>query len=170
VLAPPRLVRRYPLQYHDYANGATFGDGAAWFGLGSPDDAVLRVDAATGRAHRIAVGTWPTKPAFGFDSVWVPMFMDDTVWRLDPGTGTPQAIVHVGHRPWAVAVGKNAVWVTDHCGGTVKRIDPASNAVVQTIHTGYHPQWLTSAQGSIWVGVAGKEEPGPMSCGAQATA
>jgi DNA-binding beta-propeller fold protein YncE len=170
VLAPARLVHRYPLHYGDFALGAAFGDGAAWFGLGHWADAVLRIDAATGKARRIQVGTWPTKPAYGFDSVWVPMFRDDTVWRLDPGTGKPQAIVHVGHRPWAVAVGRNAVWVTDHCDGTVKQIDPASNAVVQTIHTGYHPQWLTAAQGSIWVGVTGKEDPGPMSCGSQSTA
>jgi YVTN family beta-propeller protein len=161
----PRLVRRYPLAYDDYTLGAAFGDGAAPFGLGHPDDAVLRIDAASGIARRIPVGTWPTKPAFGFDSVWVPMSLDDTIWRLDPRTGRPQAIVKVGHRPWSAAVSRDAVWVTDHCDGTIKRIDPATNTVVRTIHTGYHPQWLTATGGFVWVGLTGKEYRSPMSCG-----
>jgi len=170
VLATARRVRTYPLQYEDYTLGAAFGDGAAWFGLGHPNDSVLRIDAATGRAVRIPVGTWPTKPAFGFGSIWVPMFLDDTVWRLDPETGKPQAIVKVGHRPWSVAVGRGAVWVTDHCDGTLDRIDPATNAVDQRIHTGYHPQWLAAAGDFVWVGIAGKEYRGPMSCGRLSTA
>jgi hypothetical protein len=93
------------------------------------------------------------------------MFMDDTVWRLDPGTGKPLAIVKVGHRPWSVAVGDGAVRVADHCDGTVKRIDPASNRIVPTIHTGFHPQWLAAAGGDVWVGLTGTEFRGPMSCG-----
>lgn len=169
VLAPAELVHRYPLKYGDYMNGAAFGDGAAWFSLGHWSDAVLRIDAATGRAHRISVGRWPMKPAVGFGSVWVPMFLDDTLWRLDPGTGKPQAIVKVGHRPWSVAVGGGTVWVTDHCDGTVKRIDPASNRVVQTIRTGYHPQWLAAADGAVWVGLAGAEFKGLLSCGSMST-
>jgi DNA-binding beta-propeller fold protein YncE len=167
VLAPAQLVHRYPLQYENYPLGAAFGGGAAWFGLGSWADAVLRIDAATGKARRISVGTWPTKPAYGFGSVWVPMFLDDTVWRLDAGSGKPQAIVKVGHRPWSVAVGDGAVWVTDHCDGTVKRIDPASNRLVQTIHTGFHPQWLAAAGGDVWVGLTGKEYLGRMACGSR---
>jgi streptogramin lyase len=170
LLAPARVVHRYSLQSDDYTLGAAFGDGAAWFGLGHPADAVLRIYAATGRAQRIPVGTWPTKPAVAFGSVWVPMFFDDTVWRLDPGTGRPLAIVKVGHRPWSVAVGREAVWVSDHCDGTVDRIDPTSNTVVRRIHVGFHPQWLAAAGGFVWVGIAGKQYPGPMSCGRFSTA
>jgi DNA-binding SARP family transcriptional activator len=168
--ARPRLVRTYPLEPLDWTLGAAFGAGYAWFGLGDPANAVLRIDAETGRARRIPVGEWPTQPAYGFDSVWVPMFWDNTVWRLNPVTGTPEAIVQVGRRPWSIAVTRRGVWVTDHCDGTVKRIDPARNSVVETLHLGQHPQWIAGAGGSLWVGVTGKEYKSPMACGAQSTA
>jgi streptogramin lyase len=168
--ARPRLVRTYPLESIDWTLGVAFGAGYAWFGLGDPANAVLRIDAETGQALRIPVGGWPTQPAYGFDSVWVPMFWDNTVWRLDPVTGTPQAIVQVGRRPWSLAVTRRGVWVTDHCDGTVKRIDPAHNSVAGTLHLGQHPQWIAGAGSSLWVGVTGKEYTNPMACGAQSTA
>jgi DNA-binding SARP family transcriptional activator len=166
----PRRVRTYPLESIDWTLGAAFGAGYAWFGLGDPANAVLRIDAETGQALRIPVGEWPTQPAYGFDSVWVPMFWDNTVWRLDPVTGTPQAIVQVGRRPWSLVVTRRGVWVTDHCDGTVKRIDPARNSVAETLHLGQHPQWIAGVGGSLWVGVTGKEYRNPMACGAQSTA
>ena len=162
--ATPLLVHRYELAPTDWTLGASFGGGAAWFGLGDPADAVLRIDARTGQATRFPVGRWPTKPTFGFGSVWVPMFRDDTVWRLDPWTGRPRAIVKVGHRPWSVAMGRDAVWVSDHCDGTVEEIDPATNRVVRTIHTGHHPQWLTAAGGFVWVGLTGNLGNNVMGC------
>jgi DNA-binding beta-propeller fold protein YncE len=168
--AHPRLVHSYPLDDNDWPLGAAFGAGAAWFGLGDPSNAMLRIDAETGSAQRISVGDWPTQPAFGFGSVWVPMFRDNTVWRLDPATGGPQAIVPVGRRPWSLAVNRTGIWVTDHCDGTVKRIDPSTNTVVQTLHIGQHPQWIAAADGFVWIGVTGKEYRSPMSCGALSTA
>jgi DNA-binding SARP family transcriptional activator len=157
---PPRLARRYPLQWSDWPVGAAFGAGAAWFPLGDPANAVLRIDAITGMATRIPVGKWPTQPAVGFGSIWVPMFADDTVWRLNPSTGMPQAIIKVGRGPWDVAAGHGSLWVADHCDGTVKRIDPSTDTVVHTVPTGFHPQWLAAAGGSVWVGLAATAQSG----------
>ena len=153
--AAPRRVRTYPLGPQDWTIGAAYGAGAAWFALGEPADAILKIDDSDGTATRIPVGKWPTTPAVGFGSVWVPMFSDDTVWRLDPSTGLPRAIVRVGRGPYDVAVGRRSVWVSDHCDGTVERIDPSTDSVVQTVHTGFHPQWLAAADKSVWVGLAG---------------
>jgi SARP family transcriptional regulator, regulator of embCAB operon len=165
----PKLARRYPLGPFDWPVGAAFGARAAWFPLGEPADAVLRIDATTGVSKRIPVGKWPTQPAFGFGSVWVPMFADDTVWRLNPLTGTPEAIIKVGRGPFDVAVGGSSMWVTDHCDGTVERIDPSTDKIVASVHTGFHPQWLAAAGGSVWVGIAAAGEAG-WPCGADHSA
>ena len=149
-----RAQRRYP-----FASGSiqapfqvTYGLGAAWVPLGF-GNAVLRIDGASGVTEEIRVGSTPTDPAVGFDSVWVPMFGDDTVWRIDPLSATASSIVNVGHGPFGVAVGAGSVWVANNCGGTVSRIDPASNEVVATIDTEYFPRSLDVGHGYVWVGV-----------------
>ena len=118
---------------------------------------MLRIDAQSGLARRIPVGNLPQGPAVGFGSVWVVMFEDDKVWRLDPLTGKPQAIIPVGKGPWSVAAGSGSVWVTNECDGTVSRIDPDTNTVIEMIETGYEPPWLAAGGGSVWVGVTGNE-------------
>ena len=126
--------------YSDYGNSVTFGYGAAWIALGAPADALLRVDARSGRARRIPVGRFPDAVAVGFGSVWVVEKEDDTVRRIDPVTGRTRRVIAVGHLPFDVAVDQGSVWVTSQCAGTVSRIDPATNRVVGTIELGYHPQ------------------------------
>jgi YVTN family beta-propeller protein len=150
-----RLERRYPLRPHDWALGVAFGYGAAWVGLGSPANDLLRIDAQSGRAKRIPVGNLPNGPAVGFGSVWEAMWYDNKVWRIDPVTGRAREIVKVGDSPLSVAVGAGSVWVTNHCDGTVSRIDPDTDTVVATIKTGYHPQWLAVGNGFVWVGISG---------------
>jgi streptogramin lyase len=149
-----RRQRRYRLGPFDFPEtGVTFGYGAAWIVLGAPADALLRVDARSGRARRIPVGRFPDAVAVGFGSVWVAQKEDDTVRRIDPVTGRTRRVVAVGHRPFEVAVDQGSVWVTSECDGTVLRIDPATNRVVGTIELGYHPQWLAVGGGFAWVGV-----------------
>jgi YVTN family beta-propeller protein len=143
----------YPLELSDFGRGIAFGYGAAWVALGSPANALLRIELQSGRAERIRVGNYPGGPAIGFGSVWAVMFDDDAVWRIDPVTGRARRIVPVGDGPWSVAVGSGSVWVTNECDGTVSRIDPNTNAVVETIETGYQPRWLAVGGGSVWVGV-----------------
>ena len=149
-----RIQRRYP-----FASGSvqapfelTYGLDAAWVSLGLAN-ALLRIDGASGETQEIRVGTTPGDPAVGFDSVWMPMFGDDNVWRIDPLSATASSTVNVGHGPFAVAVGVGSVWVSNNCDGTVSRIDPASNEVVATIDTEYFPRWLDVGHGYVWVGV-----------------
>jgi len=152
-LNPLRREQTHRLQSDDFGRGIAFGYGAAWVALGSPAQALLRVDAVTGAATRIPVGNFPGGPAIGFGSVWAVMADDDNVWRIDPDTGRAQEIVPVGDAPWSVAVGSGSVWVTNACDGTVSRIDPDTNTVVATIETGYAPRWLAVGDGFVWVGV-----------------
>jgi YVTN family beta-propeller protein len=157
-LHPLRREQTFPLKLSDFGRGIAFGYGAAWIALGSPAEALLRIDAQSGRATRIKVGNYPGGPAVGFGSVWAVMLDDDTVWRLDPVTGRPQQIVPVGNGPWSVAVGSDSVWVTNECDGTVSRVDPDTNTVVETIETGYQPRWLAVGGGFVWVGVTGVKD------------
>jgi YVTN family beta-propeller protein len=119
----------------------------------APADALLRIDARTGRARRIPVGRFSVGVAVGFGSVWVTERGDDTVRRIDPVTGRTRRVIAVGHVPAGVAVGLGSVWVTSQCAGTVSRIDPTSNQVVGTIELGYHPFDLAVGGDFAWVGV-----------------
>jgi YVTN family beta-propeller protein len=152
-LHPLGRQRTYRLGFYDYGNDATFGYGAAWIALGAPANAVLRIDARSGRARRIPVGSFTVGIAAGFGSVWVVEREDDTVRRIDPVTGRTQRVIAVGNQPSDVAVAQGSVWVTNHCDGTVSRIDPASNRAVGTIELGYHPGGLAVGDGFAWVGV-----------------
>jgi len=152
-LHPLGLQRTYRLGLDDYGNSVAFGYGAAWIALGAPANALLRVDARTGRTRRIPVGRFTDAVAVGFGSVWVAEKEDDTVRRIDPVTGRTRRVITVGHLPAEVAVGQGSVWVASECAGTVSRIDPATNRVVRTIELGYHPFNLAVGGGLAWVGV-----------------
>jgi YVTN family beta-propeller protein len=152
-LHPLGLQRTYRLGLLDFGNDITFGYGAAWIALGAPADALLRIDARTGRARRIPVGRFPVGVAVGFGAVWVVQRDDDTVRRIDPATGRTRRVIAVGHLPANVTVDQESVLVTNQCAGTVSRIDPATNRVVGTIELGYHPQWLAVDGDFAWVGV-----------------
>jgi YVTN family beta-propeller protein len=152
-LHPLGRQRTYRLGLYDYGNSVAFGYGGAWIALGAPANAVLRIDARTGRARRIPVGRFSVGVAVGFGSVWVAEREDDTVRRIDPVTGRTRRVIAVGHVPAEVAVGQGSVWVANQCSGTVSRIDPATNRVVRTIELGHHPFNLAVGGGSAWVGV-----------------
>jgi YVTN family beta-propeller protein len=152
-LHPLGRRRTYRLGLEDYGNSVAFGYGAAWIALGAPANAVLRIDARSGRTRRIPVGRFSVGVAVGFGSVWVAEREDDTVRRIDPVTGRTRRVIAVGHVPAEVAVGQGSVWVANQCTGTVSRIDPTTNRVVRTIKLGYHPFVLKVGGGFAWVGV-----------------
>jgi YVTN family beta-propeller protein len=91
--------------------------------------------------------------AVGERAVWVALWETDDVWRIDPDTRKPTAIIHVGHGPRGITVGASSVWVANSLAGTVSRIDPSTDRVVQTIHVGNNPQVLTVARNRVWVTV-----------------
>jgi YVTN family beta-propeller protein len=152
-LHPLGRQRTYRLGLDDYGASVAFGYGAAWIALGAPANAVLRIDARTGRTRRIPVGRFSVGVAVGFGSVWVAEREDDTVRRIDPVTGRTRRVIPVGHVPAGVAVDHGSVLVASQCAGTLSRIDPATNRVVRTIELGYHPFNLAVGGGFAWVGV-----------------
>jgi YVTN family beta-propeller protein len=164
-LRPLRRERTYALKGREHALDIAFGYGSAWVSLGSPADALLRIDTRTGVARRIPVGSFPIGSTAGFASLWVAMRGDDEVWRLDPVTGRPQAVIATGDGAMDVAVGRGSIWVTNQCDGTISRIDPDTNEVTDKIDLGYHPQWLAADNDFVWVGVAGSDRFIPVYAG-----
>ena len=125
---------------------------------------MTRIDPADGSMEHFETGHLAGAVMAGFGSVWVTSNHDDSVWRLNAVTGSPQAIVRVGDLPWDVVAGAGAVWVTSHgpegeAAGTLTRIDPETGQVVTTIDLGYYPNSLAAGPGGIWVAVAGQDLP-----------
>ena len=119
--------------------------------LGAVADGVVRIDARSGRVTRqVELGTGPGQTAAGAGAIWTSNTLDDTVSRIDPGTGNVETIP-VGLRPAGLAVDANAVWVADGEADTLARIDPAAAKVIQSIHVGNAPAGVAIGAGSVWV-------------------
>ncbi len=86
--------------------------------------------------------------AAGLGSVWV---TDErqTLYRLDPAGGRPQAI-HMQGGAFGVTEGFGSVWVTNDTSNTVTRLDPNGH-VVDRIATGRVPHGIAAGSDSIWV-------------------
>ena len=97
------------------------------------------------------VGPSPGEVAAGGESLWVTSTDDQTVSRLDPGTGDVRQTISVGSGASGVAADDRGVWVANSFAGTVSRIDPRANAVVQTIPVGGGPVAITLGPRGVWV-------------------
>jgi class 3 adenylate cyclase/streptogramin lyase len=91
--------------------------------------------------------------AVGPEAVWMDSNATNEVWRIDPVTRSPAAIIHVDGGLSGIAVGAGGVWIA-RLVGSVSRIDPRTNRVVTTIHVGDSPQELTIVGDRIWVTVS----------------
>jgi class 3 adenylate cyclase/DNA-binding beta-propeller fold protein YncE len=117
-LSTLRLQRPYAFDFFEAPLAITYGEGAAWT-VQSFANALLRIDGGSGETSVIPVGSSPGGLAVGFESVWVVMVSDNTVWRIDPLAMKAAAIVKVGDGPFGVAIGAGAVWVSINCDATV---------------------------------------------------
>ena len=85
--------------------------------------------------QRIPVGTNPTGVAAGAGAVWVANSGEQTISRIDPGSGRATTIdVHA--EPTELAVGAGAVWMTSSSNRIVSQLDPRSGRVVDVIDGG----------------------------------
>ena len=127
-------------------------DGDALWVVNRDDQALVRLDARTGRKlDRIPVGASPRAVAVGPGAVWVADDVRNAVFRIDPARRSVVKQINVGNGPVSLAVGKGSVWVADNLSGTVDRIDPARNTVVETIPVGDGPRGLAVVPDGVWV-------------------
>ncbi len=152
-----------PLRVPANAEAIAVGDGALWVASVAPgdlaaphDDAVTRIDLATGRTvATITVRRAPLDVAAIPGAVWVTNSGGggDGVARIDPETnrvaGRP---VTTGASPQSLAVGGGSLWVANHDARTVTRIDRASGKVVADIPVPSEPHRVAFGAGAAWVG------------------
>jgi DNA-binding beta-propeller fold protein YncE len=152
-----------PLRVPAHAEAITVGDGALWAASVAPgdlaaphDDAVTRVDLATGRrVATITVRRAPLDVVATPGAVWVTNSGGggDSVARIDPETnrlaGRP---VRTGASPQSLAVGGGSLWVGNHDARTVTRVDQASGKVVADIPVPSEPHRVAYGAGAVWVG------------------
>ena len=91
--AKARVVRR--IAVGAYPTGLLYRDGSLWVGFGREATEVARVDAASGRVARVAVGVKaPSHFLATASAIWV-VNDGDTIVRLDPKTGAVLGTTHV---------------------------------------------------------------------------
>jgi YVTN family beta-propeller protein len=102
--------------------------------------------------------------AVGAGAIWVAMYYDNIVERIDT-SGQVVARIKVGLQPQWTHVAFNSVWVSNHHGRSVSRIDPNTNTVIATIPAGdphtfrSGPQDITSDGRYVYVGASNGDSP-----------
>ena len=144
----------------------TIGIGAPAIDLAVGTDAVWVVNGSDGTVSRIdpsadaVVATIDLRGSS--ELVWNPTYAvdadDDSVWvaagphqvfRIDPTTNEPSAIIDVGRVPVGVAVGEEAVWVVTTAERAL-RIEPRTNTATAEVPIEY-PVAMTAGEGAVWV-------------------
>ena len=133
--------------------------GAACGGSGSArsaeDSATPTPSASTGGlpayvVARIDVGRQPCAVEGGFGSVWVSVYGNNELVRIDPATRRVIGRFKTGVSPCGIAVGGGSVWVENYGGDSVTRVDPASGRT-KTVAVGIQPYDVTYVAGAAWV-------------------
>jgi len=128
------------------------GEGAVWV-ANQTRAGVSRLDPATGHVvgEPIRVGAGPAAIAVGGGAVYVACG-DDSVWRIDPASGTAiRGEARIGD-PAGIAYGEDGVWVTSASDGTISRLDPDSLASTgEPIAVGAQPGDVAVGDGRAWV-------------------
>jgi DNA-binding SARP family transcriptional activator/streptogramin lyase len=127
------------------------GQGAAWVTNGA-DASVSRISLRDGSVERIPIGLTPGPLAIAFGSLWIIAGEGrDTVWRLNPETRQPDAVIKVGKYPFNITADGRGLWVALREAGTIVRIDPRTDRVTRTVRLGYKPQGMAVGDGALWV-------------------
>ena len=144
----------------DYSPTTVAADGRAVWVADRFANIVSRIEPRTLVPQAIPVAGGPADIALGKRAAWVSAALDDSVARIDLGTGLVRGTTPVGRRPAGVAVGAGAVWVANSGDGTVSRLDPASGRLTHTIPVGGSPQDVVVGDGRVWVSVRPRRTTG----------
>jgi hypothetical protein len=145
---------------------ASLAVGADMVWLANGTRRLARIDPRGGRLTGTAVPARIDAIAAGGDRVWAVSSGAATVFRVDPGTGKPDAHAQLGRDggsgqfPIAVAATRFGVWVLDGNLGTVTRLDPRTLEVAATtqvpidqvptdIAASSRTAWVSNGDGSL---------------------
>jgi DNA-binding SARP family transcriptional activator/streptogramin lyase len=130
-----------------------YGAGSLW--VGSQDNALTRVDPASGRAiARITDVIAPDAIAVGAGAVWVAQRVRAALLRVDTATNRIVRSIPLGATATALATEGDAVWALTPASQRVWRIDPDTNAVTAAIEIGPGVTHIATAAGGIWTAAA----------------
>jgi YVTN family beta-propeller protein len=145
-----RVVRR--IAVGAVPTALLFQGGALWVGFGRDATDVARIDPASGRIERIAVGV---KAASHFlatsNGIWLTNDGDALV-HLDPATRTVLGTTHFGRTLVQPAAARDgSLWVPDKEVDTIFRVNPATGRVLDSFAGGNGAYNALRAFGSMWV-------------------
>jgi hypothetical protein len=128
-------------------------------GLATVDDAVWAVlpDAGAvrdpdGGTHR--VGDVPLRAVTTPDGIWVSVFGESRLVRLDPATGDVDRRVRVrpAGEPEGLAFDGDSVWVVDQANEVLLPLDPASGELGRPVEVGAAPRLAAVGEDAVYVG------------------
>jgi DNA-binding SARP family transcriptional activator len=127
------------------------GGGSVW-AIG-PDQAVVQLDARTGRVVR-KTDVYATALAFGDGQLWAIDAGAPAVDRIDPTTGALARQVKIASllTLGGLAVADGSVWVTSPFQSVVWRILLGPPVSLQTVPVAFGVGTIAAAHGSVWVG------------------
>jgi YVTN family beta-propeller protein len=121
-------------------------------------DTVARINGPLdGFAMATTVGVHPTGVAIGGGSIWVVNYSDQTLTRLDAGSGRVVSTKSVSGTPTGVAYGSGSLWVTagfglaSGAGGAVLQFDAITGNEVRSIPAGDGLAGAAFGLGELWV-------------------
>ncbi len=85
-------------------------------------------------------------------SLWVAMYFQDLVYRLDPVTLRIEAVVPTGRTPVGLAYGAGSLWTALSYDRAVDRIDPVHNTVVTHVPVGRQDTLSDGPRSAAWDG------------------
>jgi DNA-binding SARP family transcriptional activator/DNA-binding beta-propeller fold protein YncE len=124
--------------------------GTAWV-ANYGDGTVSKVDRAGRVMRTIPVGGGPITVVADGRSVWVGLFWQNEVVRIDPARAVVVARIPVGRGIWGMAVSDEAVWVANRDSSSLSRVDRRTNRVDQTVRLAAPPYGVGIADGRLWV-------------------
>ena len=127
-----------------------FGFGKLWVS-NYDGDSVSVITPGRRTARTIPLGDGPLGITSGEGAVWVVLYGERPLLRLDPLTGKVAARIPVGDGPLSVAAAEGSVWVTNREDGTVTQVDPDTNRVVRTVDVQMPPYGVAVSGGKAWV-------------------
>jgi virginiamycin B lyase len=83
--------------------------------------------------------------------LWIALYGQGQVVKLDPATDKVVARVKVGPQPISIVSGAGSLWVGNGGSTTVSRINPSTRKVVKTIKVGARPYGVAFGAGAVWV-------------------
>jgi DNA-binding SARP family transcriptional activator/streptogramin lyase len=150
-LTESRALDRYPMTTARNRLGLGWVarcSGPLWV-ADNKENAVLRVDPATGAVRARIRAQYPWAVACGDDAVWITSG-GVGVQRIDPATNRIVATARVPYPNVTLAVGGGYAWTSNETNGTVYKVD-SHGEVVATYQTGDGARQLSFANGRVWV-------------------